>query len=154
MYYKGTACKSHNIPGNCQTININSVATVNKNAILLLYINILSTLQTHTTNNLCLSRGSYGVGCFFIYRFGFQVIGTLVVFVLLLVLLTKLPESSEAIHNNNITVTMTCDDDASALSSNDDMAFWVSGIAHCTRLLFTELGILYIIIAKCTCTCN
>lgn len=69
-----------------------------------------------------------------VYRFGFQVTGTLVVFILLLVLLAKLPESN-AVNNTTVTINSTlsgCDDDVSPLNSTDDMAFWVSGIVHYT----------------------
>ena len=56
------------------------------------------------------------------YRFGFQVTGTLVVFVILWVLLDRLPESQ----NSTLNHTHSCSDDVSPLNSSDQMAFWVS----------------------------
>lgn len=67
-----------------------------------------------------------------IHRFGFQVTGTLVVFVLLWILLDELPESAHATTYTsttsllNHTISSHQCDDVSPLNSNDRMAFWVS----------------------------
>ena len=58
------------------------------------------------------------------FRFAFQVIGTLVVFVILWVLLAKLPKSGS---NGTLITAVNCSgDDASQLNSGDTKPFWVS----------------------------
>lgn len=59
-----------------------------------------------------------------LYRFGFQVTGTLVMFILLWILLLKLPESGGSLRINS-TMTPSCDD-VSSLNSGDAKVFWVS----------------------------